>query len=1075
MHTTISSSHQRPGRRTSDKQNESENTAAQARANHSNARSRPELSAIAQPFPQYSAQNLQHTHQPLDLLAPRSAGAMSFAPSDTGADAGGNDGMDQEQNSNIYRPPHRRSEPTPMERHDSSASRMAHGSGNMHNQYAQQMSATQHGPPFANPASIPPGYNHSTHGAYPVPYEYTPQFPRHGQAGGPPQVFDPNTMQYDHHMQGFRNYANQSYFFPQGNQSNFNNINTSSNPANNFQGFGGQHNYPQSAQAYGFSQSATGASPNNVGFTQETNVQRGMYPQGHMIRQDIGSTQSSTSAHDAGASSSSTAPQTHNHGHNTIVYGDRAASVNAAPHTQHSQSRNTESDGASSGLGAGLKDLANSLPQTPSQALVRTDDGSNVGHRSRANTNGSPQKRLRAQSDRSSVTNIQPFNASSNRTVAGMSNPVHAHKQSQSISSGSGQIQSFNTPNHRRVSGMIEPSHGRMHSNSNSDGPYNPMPRDMPNHHRMGSANHRGRYGSISQGAGYNSMPGPIAMPTQVNLRNDSVTSATGTSGLGAHQLAKLIMSGATEDPYDSSMKRYDTPERQAPPTLGPARFNESTMFSQPMPMPANRSTPRSRNQSSGVGLGPVPDVTPPDWLPLAWQSLCVPTMEETWDSLPLGELYREVTHSMCSVLRIKDIPYTCTRQEIVAFMGGKAQIARQPDGSPWHAVHIIMERETGKTMDCFVELTSEAEAIYQCDQFRRRAEAGRPPRVGERVVQVVLSSQDELLSELFPRAKHVRWNDGCPIIDTEPKYYYPSIQASGFQGFLHPEEFFTMNRHAETNERAIFASKSPSRVYETLISVLYKYPWYAVDYVSVRERDALFDCIYHLLNCLMYELSKDKQDRKASPLDVTPALLQELASAMLVCVGFCDSQKFMVVEALHQNGYSGIAAGEGAHLRLGGQHQYCASWPFVSLCVKPGVAMELLSYYALMLRTATIDADPSQALEDAMPMGNIEIDYGPDYQQSSLATVAVMEYDYLKMVLSKYLQDHHQQVNDLADHGNILPIGQNDSAEQMARANIQSQQGQLFVPTGAHGSVPPSPFVSEDGFYSQAGSASTL
>jgi hypothetical protein len=152
--------------------------------------------------------------------------------------------------------------------------------------------------------------------------------------------------------------------------------------------------------------------------------------------------------------------------------------------------------------------------------------------------------------------------------------------------------------------------------------------------------------------------------------------------------------------------------------------------------------------------------------------------------------------------LRIKDIPYTATRAEIVAFMGGKAQIARQPDGSPWHAVHIIMERETGKTMDCFIELTSEAEATYQCDQFRRRAEAGRPPRVGERVVQVILSSQDELLSELFPRAKHVHWNNGSPIIDTEPKFYYEGIQAAGFQGFLHPEEFFTMARHAETNDR---------------------------------------------------------------------------------------------------------------------------------------------------------------------------------------------------------------------------------------------------------------------------------
>jgi hypothetical protein len=109
---------------------------------------------------------------------------------------------------------------------------------------------------------------------------------------------------------------------------------------------------------------------------------------------------------------------------------------------------------------------------------------------------------------------------------------------------------------------------------------------------------------------------------------------------------------------------------------------------------------------------------------------------------------------------------------------------------------------------------------------------------------------------------------------------------------------------------------------------------------------------------------------------------------------------------------------------------------------------------------------------DDDFPMGIIEIHYGQDYQQCTLASMANVEYDALKRILGKYLHDHHQQVNDPTEHGNILPVGQAGSAGQMAQVN--NNQLQLYAPSGTHDSVPPSPFVSEDGF-SHAPSTSTI
>lgn len=286
---------------------------------------------------------------------------------------------------------------------------------------------------------------------------------------------------------------------------------------------------------------------------------------------------------------------------------------------------------------------------------------------------------------------------------------------------------------------------------------------------------------------------------TSDRSRNDSLVSVGHTPS--AFVLAQTIKAGLTEDPYDRTLNRLDTPAKLHNPTLGPARFKDSKMFSTIDDIDSSSSEAPSANNTS-YAIARAAAFYIPDWLQLALEGNMVPTLEEAFDALPLMELCRTVSASSAGVVRIKDIPYGTTRQEMIAFVGRNAQIMRQPEGSPYHAVHILMERESGKTMDCFLEVTNANEAAWVVRQFAKRVEQHRPPKVGDRVVEVLYSSQDELMAELFPRAKHVRWSHGKPSVDKAPRKYYENQEAAGFQGFLHPEELVAMGKHANLSDR---------------------------------------------------------------------------------------------------------------------------------------------------------------------------------------------------------------------------------------------------------------------------------
>lgn len=105
------------------------------------------------------------------------------------------------------------------------------------------------------------------------------------------------------------------------------------------------------------------------------------------------------------------------------------------------------------------------------------------------------------------------------------------------------------------------------------------------------------------------------------------------------------------------------------------------------------------------------------------------------------------------------------------------------------------MDRVSGKTMDCFVEFLSSPDARATCNSINLRQRG--LIRISDRVVDVTMSSQNDLLSTLFPKAKDVKWVNGKPIV-MQPEEEW----SSGFKSFVSAEELGLLVRHAEQPHR---------------------------------------------------------------------------------------------------------------------------------------------------------------------------------------------------------------------------------------------------------------------------------
>ncbi|KAL5341482.1 hypothetical protein BJX70DRAFT_395867 [Aspergillus crustosus] len=255
-----------------------------------------------------------------------------------------------------------------------------------------------------------------------------------------------------------------------------------------------------------------------------------------------------------------------------------------------------------------------------------------------------------------------------------------------------------------------------------------------------------------------------------------------------------------------------------------------------------------------------------------------VNTVDKATDprEMPIGSLVQHREPPKGGVAKILNIPYSITKQEISQFLG---RPARLKTACP---IHIIMERSTAKTMDCYVEFQTPNDAKETVNRINRICENGRAPRLGNRHVEVELTDQDELLKDLFPRAKCIVWRGGRPFQVTNTDPY-----CSGFSGFFTSEEIILAIRHAEIPHRSPFCDKCPQRTYESTISTLHKFPWYASELYTVHQRNQLFE----LTN--RHILSLVSRKKRMNTVGLDQKLLQDLLQAGLQCSAFNERQKY--------------------------------------------------------------------------------------------------------------------------------------------------------------------------------------
>ena len=155
-----------------------------------------------------------------------------------------------------------------------------------------------------------------------------------------------------------------------------------------------------------------------------------------------------------------------------------------------------------------------------------------------------------------------------------------------------------------------------------------------------------------------------------------------------------------------------------------------------------------------------------------------------------------------------------------MAFLGPHAKVIT-PDLGP--AIHIIMDRPTGKTMDCYVEFFSTPDARAASNSLNLRPR--HMIRINDRVVDVVTSSQAELLKELFPKAKNVSWEGGMPTIQEAKELYN-----TGFKTFVSAEEMGLLVRHAEqphrvSNRVSFYLCSAPRLTYISPVKLYSAFP----------------------------------------------------------------------------------------------------------------------------------------------------------------------------------------------------------------------------------------------------------
>lgn len=108
------------------------------------------------------------------------------------------------------------------------------------------------------------------------------------------------------------------------------------------------------------------------------------------------------------------------------------------------------------------------------------------------------------------------------------------------------------------------------------------------------------------------------------------------------------------------------------------------------------------------------------------------------------------------------------------------------------------MDKVTSKTMDAYVEFVSLEDAMRAVERHRLNVASGRFARLGDRAIDVEVTSQGHLMKDLFPIARGVFWYGAVPEILP----YKHNEPWDNFKGFISEEEMVMLVKHVEVPHR---------------------------------------------------------------------------------------------------------------------------------------------------------------------------------------------------------------------------------------------------------------------------------
>ncbi|KFA55724.1 hypothetical protein S40293_08342 [Stachybotrys chartarum IBT 40293] len=309
-----------------------------------------------------------------------------------------------------------------------------------------------------------------------------------------------------------------------------------------------------------------------------------------------------------------------------------------------------------------------------------------------------------------------------------------------------------------------------------------------------------------------------------------------------------------------------------------------------------------------------------------------LPTLAIAMDPqhFPFVEGARQMAVKNYGVVKLKNIPFSTKRSEVIAFLGRNSKILNDSE----EPVHIIMERVTSKTMDAYVEFTTLEDAMRAVERHQNNQRDGRLSRLGDRPVEVELSSQASLMKDLFPLATGLIWDGASP----EFKPHNWDEPWENFKGFVSEEEMTMLVKHVEVPHRSPFSKECPQRPYECLISTLKKFPWYVTERITISQRRAVYRATCELLRLLANSVRKGDDS-----INLSEQLYRRVAESAMSCPGFTSLMKDDVAYMTNMSDME---------QRAFGQPRFANSWRHqYAIAPKPGIPLDVLEWYLAIIR----------------------------------------------------------------------------------------------------------------------------